>query len=471
MSDAPADSRAPVPIDAGALRARVAGGMPAVRADLERLVRIPSIAFEGFPPEPVEEAARAVADLLRDAGMPAVRLIEMPAGPPTVFGQRPAPPGRPTVLLYAHYDVQPAGDEALWSSPPFEPTLRAGRLFGRGAADDKAGIMTHVGALRALGDDLDVGVKVLVEGAEESSGETLEQWVGEHPDEVAADVVVIGDGGNCALGVPTLTTSLRGMAVVVVTVETLRAAVHSGMYGGAAPDALTALVRMLATLHDESGAAAVEGLRTIDWEGGDYAGGETAGESEAAFRRDAGVRDGVGLVGQGTIGERLWAQPAITVLGVDAPSVATATNSVVPRARAKVSARVAPGQDPADVREALRRHLLAVAPWNAKVEVEDGTIGAGFLATTSGPAYATAETALRGAFGADVVRLGQGGSIPLVARLTRVVPDAEILIFGPEDPAALIHAANESVSLDELERCIVAETLLLAGLGEADSLR
>ena len=456
MSDAPADSRAPVPIDAGALRARVAGGMPAVRADLERLVRLASIAFDGFPSEPVEEAARTVAGLLRGTGLPEVRLIEMPAGPPAVFAHRPAPPGRPTVLLYAHYDVQPAGDETLWMSPPFEPELREGRLYGRGAADDKAGVLMHVGALRALGDELDVGVKVLVEGAEEVGLGTVEEWVATAPETVAADVIVIGDAGNARQGLPTLTTSLRGMAVVVVEIETLRGAVHSGMYGGAAPDALTALIRMLATLHDEGGSVAVKGLCANDWSGGDYAEGD--------FRRDAGVLDGVELIGVGTIGERLWARPAISVLGIDAPDVATATNSVVPRARAKVSARVVPGQDPAEARDALRRHLLAVAPWHVQVTVEDGAIGEGFMATTQGPAYAIAEAALHEAFGVAPVHHGQGASIPLVAALHVAVPQAEILLLGPEDPEARIHAADESVSLDELERCILAEALLLQGL-------
>ena len=326
----------------------------------------------------------------------------------------------------------------------------------------------HVGALRALGDDLDVGVKLLIEGAEEVGLGTVESWAAAHPDEVAADVIVIGDGGNCALGVPTLTTSLRGMAALIVTVETLTAAAHSGMYGGAAPDALEALIRMLATLHDERGVVAVDGLRANEWHGGDYAGGTTPDQTEAAFRRDAGVLAGVELVGAGTIGERLWARPAITVLGIDAPDVATATNSVVPRARAKVSARVVPGQDPAEVREALRHHLLAAAPWNVRVTVEDATLGEGHLARTDGPAYAVAEAALRAAFDADPVHAGQGGSIPLVAALARAVPQAEILLFGPEDPAALIHAADESVSLDELERCIVAETLLLGDLATRD---
>jgi len=439
-----------------ALRAKTESLMPRLRADLERLVRLPGIAFPGFPEEPVGQTAAAVAQLLRDAGLPEVRLLDVPGAPQAVFGQRPAQPSAPTVLLYGHYDVQPAGDESLWTSPPFEPTERDGRLYGRGAADDKSGIVTHAGALLALGDDCPVGVKVLIEGQEEADGGGIEEFVKAHAALLHADVVVVSDLGNYALGVPTLTTSLRGMAACDVEVETLSGAVHSGMFGGPAPDALVALARMIATLHDDKGDVAVKGLATIAYAGAAY--------DEAAYRADAGVLDGVGLIGSGTIADRLYGKPSINVIGIDAPRVDGAANALVPRARARVSVRLAPGQQPAAAQEAVRAHLEAAAPWNVRVTVTAGSVGEGFVARTDGPAYAAATRAMAAAYGKDVVRYGEGGSIPLVAAFQASIPHAEMILWGTEEPRCKIHAPDESVDLRELERCIVAEALFISAL-------
>ena len=453
MSDGRDGARA---LDAATVRERVRALMPGVQADLERLVKIPSIAFEGFPREPVDEAARTVAAMLTACGLQNVRLLDIPDGPHAVFGERPAPPGQPTVLLYSHYDVQPPGDESLWKTPPFQPDLRDGRLYGRGAADDKAGDVMHAYALKALGDDCPVGVKVLIEGEEEAGMGSLEHWVAAHGDMLQADLIVMGDVGNAKIGQPTLTISLRGMTAVAVEIETLGAAVHSGMFGGVAPDALTTLIRMLDTMWDDRGNVAVEGLRAVDWDGADY--------PEAAFRADAGVLDGVDLVGDGTIGERLWAKPAITVIGLDTPAVDGATNAVVPKARAKISARVAPGEDAAAVQKALHRHLQSVLPWHAKMTITDDAAGDGYLAETGGPGYAVVEKALAEAFGDKIVHMGQGGSIPLVMAFRDAVPRAEIVLYGPEEPICRIHSPNESVSLEELEKCIVGEALVLVGM-------
>lgn len=449
------DSGTPAP-SVDELRRRVHETMSTAQADLERLVRIPSIAFAGFPREPVDEAARSVADILTSCGLQGVRLIDIPGGPHAVFGAIAAPPGRPTVLLYSHYDVQPPGDESLWTTPPFEPAVRDGRLYGRGAADDKGGVVMHAAALRTLGDDLDVGVKVLIEGEEEAGLGSLERWVGSCGDLLAADLIVMGDVGNARLGVPTLTISLRGMAAVTLEVETLHTAVHSGMYGGAAPDALMALLRMLDSMLDADGNVAVAGLRPIDWAGGDY--------PEADFRADATVLPGVGLIGDGTVGERLWARPSVSVVGLDAPAVESAGNALIPKARAKVSARIAPGQDPVEARAALRAHLEQAVPWHARVTVTDSAAGEGFLAETDGPGYQKVEAALSAAFGAPVVHAGQGGSIPLVMAFRKAVPKAEIVLYGPEEPLCRIHSPNESVSLEELEHCILAEALVLRGM-------
>lgn len=448
-------------IDTDDLRARVHALMPEAKQELAHLVSIPSVAFEGFPREPVDQAAKVVADLLAASGLPGVRLLDIPGGPHAVFGELPAPPGRPTVLLYAHYDVQPGGDVDAWTTPPFTPSVRDGRLFGRGAADDKGGVLMHAMALRALGDELPVGVKLIVEGEEEAGTGTLEAWVKANPEAIAADLIVVADVGNAKAGVPTLTTSLRGMAAVIVDVESLRAPVHSGMFGGPAPDALLALVRMLDTLLDERGDVSVPGLDGIPWHGGDY--------PEADFRLDAGILDGLSLVGTGTVGERLWAHPAVTIVGLDAPSVETAGNALVPRARAKVSLRVPPGRDPQQALEAVTRHLKAVAPWQVKVTVTAAGTGEGFFADTSGPGYATVTAAMEDAFGAEVTHMGQGGSLPLVVTMHGAAPHAEIALFGPEEPACRIHSADESVSLDELERCILAETLVLARMADPPS--
>ncbi len=438
------------------LHSAVAALMPGLRADLEALVRLPSVAFEGFPEEPLRQAGAAVAALLRSAGLPEVRLVDVPRAPQAVYGARPAAPGAPTVLLYAHYDVQPAGDESAWTSPPFAPTERAGRLYGRGAADDKSGIIMHAGALTALGRDCPVGVKVLIEGQEENGAGGIEEFVAANAALLEADVVVVSDLGNYSLGVPTLTTSLRGMAAVDVEVETLSGAVHSGMFGGPAPDALVALTRMLATLHDDAGEVAVRGLEASAYDGATY--------DETAYREDAGVLPGVDLIGSGSIAERLYARPSINVIGIDAPAVDGARNALVPRARARVSVRLAPGQDPVAAQELVRRHLQAAAPWHVKVMVRAGGVGRGFLARTGGPAYAAAGDALAAAFGAEVVHYGEGGSIPLVAAFLEALPDAEMILWGCLEPRCRIHAPDESVDLGELQRCVLAETLFIAGL-------
>jgi len=446
-------------MNADALRRTVAGLMPGLRADLERLVCIPSVAFEGFPEEPVKQAGAAVAELMKKAGLPEVRLVDIARAPQAVFGARPAQPGAPTVLLYAHYDVQPAGEDAAWTSPPFEPTERAGRLYGRGAADDKSGIIMHAGALLALGADSPVGVKVLIEGQEECGQGGIEELVKANAELLKADVIVISDVGNYSVGVPTLTTSLRGMAALDVEVETLQGAVHSGMFGGPAPDALMALARMIATLHDADGAVAVRGLDVNEYDGAAY--------DEAAFRNDAGVLPGVDLIGAGTVAERLYGRPSINVIGIDAPVVDGAANVLIPKAQARVSVRLAPGQDPAPAQAAVAKHLEAAAPWHVRLKVTPGITGEGFLARTDGPAYAAAAGAMAAAFQKEVVHYGVGGSIPLVAAFLAAQPAAEIILWGAEEPLCKIHAPDESVDLAELERCVLAEALFIAGLAGA----
>jgi cysteinylglycine-S-conjugate dipeptidase len=427
--------------------------LPSARADLERLVRIPSVSADPGAAQHVWASAAATAGLLREAGLPEVDVVTAGDSRPAVLGRRPGPPGTPTVLLYAHHDVQPPGEAADWDSDPFEPAERDGRLYGRGTADDKAGVAVHLAALRAYGDQLPVGVTVLVEGEEEVGSPALPAFLRAFRDSLRADVVVFADATNWTADVPALTTSLRGGTAVVVEVRTLRHGVHSGMYGGPVPDALTALCRMLASLHDERGDVAVPGLTHGEADPLDL--------TEAHFRAEAGVLDGVRLTGTGGLTARLWAGPAIAVTGIDAPSVAAASNTLIPVARAKVSMRVAPGDDPAAARDALMAHLEAHAPWGAQVSIQPGALAAPFTARSGGRAYQAARSALNQAWGTAAVDAGAGGSIPFVTAYAGLFPDAEILITGVEDPEARAHGSNESLHLATFERACLAEALLL----------
>ena len=439
------------------LRAAVERELPGVRADLERLVRIPGIAFDGFDHSQVQRCAEAVAELLRGCSLD-VRIVRS-GGQPAVIGKRPAPPGAPTVLLYAHHDVQPVGDLSLWQSDPFEPVERDGRLYGRGAADDKAGIMAHIAALRAFGDALPVGVVLFVEGEEEFGSDSLERLLAEHRDEITADVIVIADSGNWDIGVPALTTSLRGIVNCFVEVRTLSQAVHSGMFGGAVPDALTTLVRLLATLHDDAGDVAIDSLVGRAAARVDY--------PEDRLRAEAGMIDGVSFIGSGRLTDRIWSKPALAVLGIDAPPTAEAPNALVPAAKAKLSLRLAAGDDAKKAYAALTAHLERHAPWGASVAVTFEHDGEPCVIDASGPVFDAARSAFRTAWdGVDPVDMGMGGSIPFIATFQEMFPQAAILVTGVEDPYARAHGPNESLHLGEFARVCLAETLLLAKVAE-----
>jgi acetylornithine deacetylase/succinyl-diaminopimelate desuccinylase-like protein len=447
------------------LRGRVDADLPQMIADLERLVRIPSIGYPGYDPANVRASAEATAEILRAAGVPQVRLIELTSGEhpghPAVYGEIPGPDGAKTLLLYAHHDVQPEGEAAHWQSPPFEPEIREGRLYGRGAADDKAGIAIHAAALRALGvhegAELPVTVKILVEGEEECSTEHLPELVGGQGDLLRADVAIVADGGNYRTGVPTIGTSVRGVTDCVVTVRVLPIAQHSGAYGGPIPDAITALSRMIATLHDEHGDVAIDGLHTFTWTGMQV--------PEDELREESRVLDSVRLLGTGTIADRLMSKPAVAVLGFDAPRIEGSSNQLVPEASARVSLRLAPGDDPERGRDALVAHLHAAAPWGVEVEVEAAEAGMGYLVDTTTPAYAAAKDALADAFGREVVEIGSGGSIPLVPLLAETFPGMSVLIVGAGDERSNYHSLDESVDLADLASMALAEALLIGNLG------
>ncbi|MFI2204928.1 dipeptidase [Streptomyces sp. NPDC020192] len=436
----------------------VASLMPRAKEELTELVAFASVAdFAQFPKSESEAAARWITDALTAEGFVDVALLDTPDGTQSVYGYLPGPEGAKTVLLYAHYDVQPPLDEAGWTTPPFELTERDGRWYGRGSADCKGGFIMHLLALRALkaNGGVPVNVKVIVEGSEEQGTGGLERYAEQHPELLEADTIVIGDAGNFRVGLPTVTTILRGMTLVRVQIDTIEGNLHSGQFGGAAPDALAALIRVLDSLRAADGSTTVDGLdASATWDGLEY--------TEEQFRSDARVLDGVELTGGGSVADRLWARPAVTVLGIDCPPVVGATPSVQASARALISLRVPPGVDAAEATKLLQAHIETHTPWGARVTTEQIGQGQAFRADTSSPAYQAMADAMAVAYPGETMQYaGQGGSIPLCNTLAGLYPRAEILLIGLSEPEAQIHAVNESVSPEELERLSVAEALFL----------
>jgi cysteinylglycine-S-conjugate dipeptidase len=465
QDDAQHDEGTVAGIDTDALRTAVEAGFDTTVAQLKDLVAIPGIAWPSFDPAPLDASAEAVANLARAAGIGDVRILRCDKedgtpGGPAVVARRQAAPGKPTILLYAHHDVQPPGDPALWESEPFTAVERNGRLYGRGAADDKAGIMAHVAAYGAvtkvLGDEFGLGVTLFFEGEEEAGSPTFRTFLEAHRELLRADVIVVADSSNWKVGVPALTTSLRGLVDGTIEVQVLDHAVHSGMFGGAVLDAPTLLSRLIATLHDDQGSVAIEGLVSRDETGVDL--------TEEEYRADASVLDGVRLAGTGTIASRLWTKPALSIIGFDAPAVSVASNTLLPRARAKFSLRLAPGQDPAEAMEAVRRHVETHAPFGARVTFTPGESGNAFQTDTGSSAAGLAMWALGEAWGVPAVEMGIGGSIPFISDLTELYPEVQILVTGVEDPDSRAHSANESLHLGDFRNAVVAEALLLARL-------
>ena len=446
------------------LRAAVEGLMGRARDELAELVAIPSVAdARQYPPEECARAAQWVLDAFAGVGFSDAHLEETADGSMAVVGSRSCgDPDAPTVLLYAHYDVQPPLNDDAWRTPPFELTEVDGRWYGRGTADCKGNIVMHLTALRALGDDVPVNLKLVVEGSEEQGTGGLEAFVPPHADLLSADAILVCDTGNAAVGVPAVTVSLRGMINLVVTVEALESEIHSGMFGGAAPDALAALVAMLASLRDAEGNTTVAGLDNSQvWSGQPY--------PPEQFRSDAGVIEGASLVGSGSVSDMLWARPALTTLGIDCSPVVGSAAAITPHARARLNLRIPPGTEPAEAEKALVAHLRDAAPWGVKVTVETEATGSPYLAETDGPAYQAIGSAMQEAFGKPMVRLGQGGSIPLCNVFAETYPQAELILMGVEEPLALIHAPNESVDPTEISNMALTEALFLQRYAAARS--
>ncbi len=434
-------------VDPG-LDLRVAALLPELLEDLKALTAIPSIAFPDYPEDGIAEAHDMVIRLLTEAGVTRIETLSLPDTSPIVFAEVEGPTGSPTVLLYAHYDVQPPGDEALWAHAPFDPVEIDGAIYGRGVADDKSNLLAHIGALRYFEGKPPVNLKIVFEGQEEY-GSDFDYYPPTDPERFACDAMVIADMGNIEPGVPTFTTALRGDAEVAVEVRTLPEPKHSGEYGGPAPDALIALVHALATLHDETGTPNVAGLLTDSWPGAQPI-------DEDRYRQMAGLAPDSTLFGQGSIADRLWAGPALTVVGIDAPATDGAVLAVVPHAKALIDIRVHPRQSAAEAQDAVVRHLESLEPFGVELDVRRLSTGNGFVANTDGPAYEAARASLRRAWGSDPIEIGSGGAIPLVSSLHAAAPDAEVLLFGAEDMQSNLHAPNERLVIEEFRKTVIA---------------
>lgn len=439
------------------IKAAVAADLQRTRSELEAMVRIPSVSAPDFDAAEVRRSAEFVASLLEASGLEDVRLLELEGAHPAVYGYKPGPDGAPTVLLYAHHDVQPPGPDAIWDTPPFEPVEREGRLYGRGTADDKCGIAIHLSTLRTLGDDLPVGVKVFIEGEEEIGSEHLVDFLDAYAETLASDAIVIADAGNWRVGTPALATSLRGLVDCTVTVRTLANGVHSGSFGGIYPDAITALVRTLSKLHNDDGSVAIVGLVSEDADPLDL--------TIKEINEQMLPVDGLQQIGSGSLTARTWRQPAVSILAIDAVPISKAINQLVPEASAKVSMRIPPGQDANEAMTALVSHLKASAPWGAEVTVTDGATGDAFELDTTGAAYDAYRTGMSIGYDMDPVEIGVGGSIPFVAAFSERYPDASIMLVGAADPMSRYHGPNESLELADLEKAIVAQAIALRQMG------
>ena len=434
--------------------------LPRVLSDLGDLVAIESVSADRARASEVERSALAIVGLLVDAGCPDARVVRANGGAPAIIARFPAPAGMPTVCLYAHHDVQPEGDPVGWATPPFRATEVNGRLYGRGVSDDKGGFAVHLAVLRAFGGKPPVGVTLFIEGEEEVGSTDLAQLLEENREDLAADVFVIADSDNWAVGQPAFTTSLRGLASCTVEVRTLDHGVHSGEYGGVVPDALTALCRLLATLHDDQGNVAIAGLATAPAPAMEY--------PPERLREESGLFDGVDWIGSGSFVERMWCKPAVSVIALDATPLDKASNTLIPVARAKISARIAPGEDAAKALAAVITHLNDHAPWGAQVTVTEGETAAGSLIDFAGPYADAARAAFTEAWGREPVLIGQGGSIPMVADFGKAFPEATILITAVGDPDSRAHGANESLHLADFAAACLAETLMLNAFADLD---
>ena len=456
-----------------AILERLDAGFEARIEELVTLARIPSVSAAGYPASEVARSAEAVAAVLADSGFEQVEVVPLEGAHPYVIGEwLGAGPEAKTLLLYAHHDVQPPGREAKWRSPAFEPTRRgdegeAGRLYGRGVVDDKAGVVVFAGALRAWlesGTPPPVNLKIVVEGEEEIGSGHLAEFLREHQARLQADVLVLSDTANFATGLPSITTSLRGMVIVDVRVRALDHPIHSGMWGGPVPDAATALSRILSRLFDDEGRVAIPGFDDdvpVPTEG-QRARLEALPIDDHAFRADVGLVPSAELIGGGgtNLYERIWYRPAVSLVGLEGMPLAEAANNLLADAAARVGVRLAPGQDPAAMRERVTALLGADPPWGVEVELSVETEAAGWAVEPEGPAFEAAERALAKGYGRRPVYIGCGGGIPFVGPFAEVLGGVPALLLGLEDPICNAHGENESLDLADFKRALRSATIL-----------
>ena len=443
--------------------------------DLKDLVRIPSISFPGFDPAALKQSADAVAKLLKASGLTDVRILDTGIGHPSVFGQWNEAPGKPTILLYAHHDVQPTGKDELWTTPPFEPTERDGRLYGRGTADDKGGVLMQLAAIssyfKATG-NLPINVKVLIEGEEEVGSKNLGTLLQNHRELLAADVVLIADSENFDSNVPSLTASLRGIVTVSVEVRSLSSSVHSGTWGGPLPDPVLALSKMLASLVDDQGKPAITGLmdKVRPLSPQERTALDELPFAESVYRKQAKLLANVPLsTGKATVYEKMWHLPSIAVNAIEASSRKQAANIINDMAWARVGIRTVPDMDPKEVLQLLTDHLVQHAPWGVQVTIEPETPGPWWKTDTSRPAFQAALSALEKGYGKKSVVVGAGGSIPFVQTITDALHGAPALLFGVGDPYSAAHSENESLLLSDWEKGCRSLIYLFAELAELGS--
>ncbi len=439
--------------------------------DLKALVKVPSVAFEGFPPEEVRRSAKEVARLLTARGFQNVKLLEVDGAPPYVYGDWLKAPGKPTALLYAHHDVQPAGNKKKWLSPAFEATERKGRLYGRGAADDKAGVILHTSAVDSLlktAGKLPMNVKVVVEGEEEVGSPFLSAFLKKYKKMLAADVIILTDTGNFDTGLPSITTALRGLLTAEVEVSALKSSVHSGMWGGPVPDPTMALCRMLASLSNPDGSIAIKGLykKVKPLSKSEKKSIAALPATEADFRKQAGMLPGVEMLGGLNPFEMNWRQPSLAINAFQASTRQEARNIICESAWARIGIRLVPDMKEKETFKALTDHLKKAAPWGVKVSVKEINTGGWWYTDSDTPVFQAAMRALEAGYGKEAITMGCGGSIGFVAPFSRELGGVPALLIGVEDPYSNAHSENESVDIGDLKKGIKAAIHMYEELAE-----